>query len=131
LKPGDTVSQWWSWQQPTTTPTSTLKRESRPAKPSVIRSGSLKEEMRPEPERQSPDDDEEDGFVRANPVRGQHVTVKSAIIRDQCYKTFFCVVVPLKNLGMEKHASLLCGSFGDEEKKFFVRLNETCCVVRP
>jgi hypothetical protein len=45
--------------------------------------------MRPEPERQSPDDDEEDGFVRANPVRGQHVTVKSAIIRDQCYKTFF------------------------------------------
>jgi hypothetical protein len=38
------------------------------------------------------------------------------------------VVVPLKNLGTEKHASLLCGSFGDEEikKVFFVRLNETC-----
>ncbi len=36
------------------------------------------------------------------------------------------VVVPLKNLGTEKHASLLCGSFEDEEIKKNVRLNETC-----
>ena len=79
---GDSVSQWWSWQQQQqqpTTPSSTLKRESRPNKVSVIRSGSLKEELRPEPPRPN-DDDEEDGFVRADPVRGQHVTVKSAII---------------------------------------------------
>lgn len=79
---GDSVSQWWSWQQQqtTATPTSTLKRESRPPKVSVIRSGSLKEELRPEPQRPTGDEDEEDGFVRADPVRGQHVTVKSAII---------------------------------------------------
>ena len=74
---GDSVSQWWAWQQ--ATPTSTLKRESRPPKVTVFRSGSLKEELRHEPQRTG-DDDEEDGFVRADPIRGQHVTVKSAII---------------------------------------------------
>ena len=74
---GDSVSQWWAWQQGT--PTSTLKRESRPTtKVTVIRSGSLKEEFRHEPQRD--EEEEEDGFVRADPVRGQHVTVKSAII---------------------------------------------------
>jgi hypothetical protein len=76
---GDSVSQWWAWQQTAATPTSTLKREPRAAKASVFRSGSLKEEMRPEPPRPE-EDEEEDGFVRADPVRGQHVTVKSAII---------------------------------------------------
>ena len=76
---GDSVSQWWAWQQGT--PTSTLKRESRATKVTVFRSGSLKEELRHDPTQSAgAEEPEEDGFVRADPVRGQHVTVKSAII---------------------------------------------------
>lgn len=77
---GDSVSQWWSWQQGT--PISTLKREPQQTKPCVIRRGSLKEDLHhvlvvP---KGVAEEEEDDGFVRADPVRGQQVMVKSAII---------------------------------------------------
>jgi len=76
---GDYVSQWWSWQQGVTL--SALKPESQnPLKSTTVRRrGSLKEEslhIKTSPH----GDDEECGFVRADPIRGHQMMVKSAII---------------------------------------------------
>jgi len=86
---GDSISQWWQWQGGThatsngtkTTPgqhhgsTTTLKAN-------VVRTSSLKERQndRPDDPEDDDEDDDDDVFVTADPIRGQHVTVKSAII---------------------------------------------------
>jgi len=68
---GDSISQWWSWQQ------GTPQEDSPLGKPTIFRSGSLKEEIRQNPENSEVKDD---GFVQADLVRRQQVTVKNAII---------------------------------------------------
>ncbi len=80
---GDSISQWWQWQG--STPKSV--RQSRPPlnqachKANVVRTSSLKAERNnPNFDNYEDDDEDDDVFVTADPVRGQHVTVKSAII---------------------------------------------------
>ena len=72
---GDSISQWWQWQPPKGSSnhgsTTTLKAN-------VIRTNSLKEKGHSFQD--DDDDDDDEVFVTADPVRGQHVTVKSAII---------------------------------------------------
>lgn len=89
---GDSISQWWQWQQSGTPHASAsnkghitnLSGSTTTLKANVVRTSSLKDNSkysRGHPDRESDDSDaDDDVFVTADPVRGQHVTVKSAII---------------------------------------------------
>ena len=92
---GDSISQWWQWQQQqqnnvtgpgSHVPTSTkghLHGSTTTLKANVVRTSSLKDSSKYHPNPEDSDDEygeNDDVFVTADPVRGQHVTVKSAII---------------------------------------------------
>ena len=87
---GDSISQWWQWQQSGSghvppTAKGQLHGSTTTLKANVVRTSSLKDSGSKYQNRENPDNDEEDSdnddvFVTADPVRGQHVTVKSAII---------------------------------------------------
>jgi len=87
---GDSISQWWQWQGTQTTgtggtPNGSTKTSSSQhhgstttLKANVVRTSSLKE--RHNDRQDDLEDEDDDVFVTADPIRGQHVTVKSAII---------------------------------------------------
>ena len=90
---GDSISQWWQWQQQqqSNTPGSASHVQSTKGhhhgstttlKANVVRTSSLKDSSKyhANPEDSEDNDENDDVFVTADPVRGQHVTVKSAII---------------------------------------------------
>ena len=95
---GDSISQWWQWQQQqqnnvtgpgSHVPTSTkghLHGSTTTLKANVVRTSSLKDSVSKYQQNPADSDDDDDYgenddvFVTADPVRGQHVTVKSAII---------------------------------------------------
>jgi len=83
---GDSISQWWQWQGTQTTGTGGTPKTSSSQhhgstttlKANVVRTSSLKE--RHNDRQDNLEDEDDDVFVTADPIRGQHVTVKSAII---------------------------------------------------
>ena len=91
---GDSISQWWQWQQQQQqnntghVPASTkghLHGSTTTLKANVVRTSSLKDSVSKYQQNPADSDDDDYGenddvFVTADPVRGQHVTVKSAII---------------------------------------------------
>ena len=87
---GDSISQWWQWQGPHTPNHSSGTKQihgqfhgsTATLKANVVRTSSLKDQRQNLSfvNNQSEDEDDDDVFVTADPIRGQHVTVKSAII---------------------------------------------------
>jgi len=85
---GDSISQWWQWQGTQTTgagggggtKTSSSQHHGSTTtlKANVVRTSSLKE--RHNDRHEEIEDEDDDVFVTADPIRGQHHQVKSAII---------------------------------------------------